>query len=823
MANGRYRHIFLQNPPLSSPFTSPRRGAEGPRIPERDRARHSAYLKDRLEAAWAEVEQRQAIAHVERDGIYLDFVSDPGTDLVLRSLEDRRSGIRLLNVRREDEGGGQKTKATVYVPHARRGYFLRKITKYAEEEDRRSGKPKNQNLINSIADIRRSVLESFWQDHRDLLPGPNSEWVEVWLSNESPEAIQRFDGVLRDQGIQKAEGVLKFPERAVEMIRVNRLQLEALIEVSDDIAELRLAKEVASVLVELENREQLERVREFLERTEIDEDGQIAVCILDTGINNGHLLIQPVLSDADRHTTHPDWGAHDHNGHGTRMAGLAAYGNLLEALQSRETIRVTHRLESAKILPPPPEQTDPKLWGYFTAQGISMAEIEAPQRKRVICLAVTATDFRDLGRPSSWSAKLDELASAADEGVKRLVVVSAGNVGDSAEWRRYPDSNMTNEVHDPGQAWNALTVGACTEKVRITDVTLSGYQPVAPYGGLSPFSTTSLVWQRKWPIKPEVLFEGGNVAAGPNDSIFASDDLALLSTYHNPAVAQFVPFSMTSAATAQASWMAAKIQREYPNAWPETVRALIVHSATWTDAMKMQFLGDESKASYRKLLRTCGYGIPHLDHALSCAVNLLTLVSQAEIQPYDRNEAGSYITREMHLYDLPWPRDALLDLGETQVQMRVTLSYFIEPGPGEVGWQDRYRYASFALRFAVKGPAETENEFVRRVNSEAREDGEHPGTAGPTDKWVIGDNTRNVGSIHSDIWKGTAADLADSNRIAVFPAVGWWRERSHLGKWNKRCRYSLVVSIQTPEQTVDIYTPVAVQVGVAVPIQIRAL
>lgn len=505
------------------------------------------------------------------------------------------------------------------------------------------------------------------------------------------------------------------------------------------------------------------------------------------------------------------------------MGGLAAYGNLLEALQSRETIRVTHRLESAKILPPPPEQTDPELWGHITTQGISLAEIEAPERKRIICLAVTATDFRDLGRPSSWSAKLDELTSGADDGPKRLIVVSGGNVGDAAEWRRYPDSNMTNEVHDPGQAWNALTVGAYTEKVRITDLTLRGYQPVAPFGGLSPFSTTSLDWQRKWPIKPEVLFEGGNVATGPNDSIIASDDLALLSTYHNPAVAQFAPFSMTSAATAQASWMAAKIQREYPNAWPETVRALIVHSATWTDAMKMQFLGDESKTSYRKLLRTCCYGVPNLDHALSCAVNFLTLVSQAELQPYDRNEAKSYITREMHLYDLPWPRDALLDLGETQVQMRVTLSYFIEPGPGEVGWQDRYRYPSFALRFAVKGPAESENEFVRRVNSEAREDGEHPGTAGPTDKWVIGDNTRNVGSIHSDIWKGTSADLADSNRIAVFPAVGWWRERSHLGKWNKRCRYSLVVSIQTPVETVDIYTPVAVQVGVVVPIPIRTL
>ena len=820
MANGRYRHIFLQDPPRFLRFTSPRRGSEKPRIPQRDRIQHSTYLKQRLETAWAEADQRQAVVHVERHGAYFDFVSDLGADLVLKSLEDRRGGIRLLNVRREGEGTSQKTYATVYVPHTKRGHFLRKITKYAEENTL-SGKPKNQNLINSIADIRRSVLESFWQDNPELLPGVDPAWIEVWLSNENAEIIERFEGTLRYKDIPKAEGVLKFPERAVEMIRANRSHLETLIEETDDIAEFRRAKQVASVFLQLENREQLEWVRELRSRTEIEEDGQLAVCILDTGVNNGHLLIQLVLSDEDRHTVHPDWGIHDHNGHGTKMAGLTAYGNLLEALHSGTQVRVTHRLESAKILPPPPEQNEPKLWGYFTAQGISRAEIQAPERKRIICLAVTSTDFRDLGRPSSWSAKLDELASAADEGSKRLIVVSAGNIWDSDEWRRYPNSNLTNEVHDPGQAWNALTVGAYTEKVTIIDQTLQNYQAVAPAGGLSPFSTTSLAWQCKWPIKPEVLFEGGNIAAGPNDSILDSDDLALLSTSHEPTVAQFVPFSMTSAAAAQASWMAARIQREYPNAWPETIRALIVHSARWSDAMKTQFLDDETKSSYRKLLRICGYGVPNLDHALFCAANSLTLVSQAELQPYDKSESGSFVTREMHLYNLPWPRDALLDMAETRVEMRVTLSYFIEPGPGEVGWQDRYRYPSFALRFAIKGPTESENEFVWRVNFEAREDGEHPGTAAPSDKWVVGDNTRNVGSIHSDIWRGTAADLAASNCVAVFPAVGWWRERSHLGKWNKRCRYSLVVSIHTPEQTIDIYTLVALQVGV--PIQIPAM
>jgi hypothetical protein len=202
-------------------------------------------------------------------------------------------------------------------------------------------------------------------------------------------------------------------------------------------------------------------------------------------------------------------------------------------------------------------------------------------------------------------------------------------------------------------------------------------------------------------------------------------------------------------------------------------------------------------------------------------MNSLTLISQAIMQPYDRKDMR-YITRDMHLYKLPWPTDVLSDLGAKPVIMRITLSYFIEPGPGEIGWENRYRYASHALRFDINGAGESEGDFVRRINYQAREDGEHPGTRGAGKNWVIGE-ARNVGSIHSDIWQGRAADLAASNMIAVYPAVGWWRERHHLNRWNRECRYSLIISIYTPEQTVDIYTPVAVQLKVMIPIPVQTV
>lgn len=819
MAGERYKHIFLRGPTDTRRFTSPQQGGSAPRIPPRNREEHARWLRGKLQEAWQDAEQRQAVAHAVRDGAYLDFYSEPGFDLVLKSLEARRSGIRLLNVSKD----GNRTRATVYVPRSKSMYFLKKVNAYATEIDNRSaeGKPKNAKLVESIADIRAAVLNSFWQDKPELLPGDTPDWVEVWLSSEDLGVIQEFEALCQSQQIEMGEGRLTFPERTIRIIKATRASLTRLLELSDDIAEFRAAKEVATFFIEQQNQDQAQWVTDLLNRIEVRNQEQVYVLVLDHGANNGHRLLEPLLANEDRHTVEPAWGVNDHDGHGTLMAGTAAYGDILAALQNDHPLVVSHGLESAKILPPPPATNPKRLWGFYTAQGVSRAEIQAPNRKRITCMAVTSTDDRDRGRPSSWSGKVDEMASGYDDDIRRLIILSAGNVNDPEEWLRYPESNLTNEVHDPAQAWNALSVGAYTTKTQINDATLAGYAPAADTGNLSPFSTTSLSWPaRKWPIKPEVLFEGGNVARGPNNSVFDADDLKLLSTYRDPQVAQFAPFCATSAAAAQAAWMAGKILAQYPNAWPETIRALIVHTAEWTLAQRRDFLRDESKTEYARFLRICGYGVPDINRALYCAGNALTLVSQANIQPFDKHASDSrYISRDMHLYRLPWPADVLQALGGTRVKMRVTLSYFIEPSPGEVGWQDRYRYASHALRFELNGPGELEQDFVRRVNQLAREEDEHPGTEGPGDHWTIGE-ARNVGSIHSDIWQGSAVELASSNLIAVHPAVGWWRERHHLNRWNRQTRYALLVSIHVPGEEVDIYTPVSIQIGVPTPIEI---
>jgi len=760
----------------------------------------------------------------------LEFEGAPGYDLKSISLEARSSGIRLLNVRTRGDGPGAVQLATVYVPKSKTAHFLKKIQDYENENTEPNAlgqtKPKNESLVASIDDIKIALLRAFWTDDAAKLPRSDEhKWVEAWLSSDGESVIDRFRVIASALGMHGREGYqpLKFPERSVHLLFANQAQLLALIDASDDLAELRAAREPCNFFLDIAGYEQADWVRDLLARTTFDDASDVAICILDGGINAGHPLINAVLAASDQHAVMPHWGTHDHDpqGHGTLMAGIAAYGDLQEALESSGSIEVRHVIESSKILPPGPQQNPPELWGSITAEGIYRAEIQAPLRNRVVCMAVTAMDTRDSGRPTSWSAELDQLAAGVADDKRRLIVVSAGNIDNPAEWTGYPASNVTNEVHDPAQSWNALTVGAYTDKTQIMDPNLAGYSAIAPAGGLSPCSTTSTTWpSNMWPIKPEIVLEGGNIARDPAGSAVEVDDLLVLSTRRLHEVGYFAPFGRTSAATAHAAYLAAQVLSEYPQIWPETVRGLLVHSAEWTLAMLGQIKPADGKSGYRQLLRSCGYGVPNLKKALTCLRNRLTLVSESTLTPYRKKDDGSFATNELHVYELPWPKQQLAQLGEAPVKMRVTLSYFIEPGPGEIGWKDRYRYASHGLRFDVIGPTETNSEFLKRLNAQSRaEDEGHPGTTSASSYWMLGQQ-RDAGSIHSDIWTGTAADLANSNLLTVRPTVGWWRERAYLNRWDRSARYTLIVSIETPSQDIDIYTSVANMIKVPVEVGI---
>jgi hypothetical protein len=201
-----------------------------------------------------------------------------------------------------------------------------------------------------------------------------------------------------------------------------------------------------------------------------------------------------------------------------------------------------------------------------------------------------------------------------------------------------------------------------------------------------------------------------------------------------------------------------------------------------------------------------------MDRALHSGANALTLVVQDTIHPFDDGKLN-----QMHVHGLPWPTSVLEEYGDLIVRLRVTLSYFVEPNPARRGWKKRHRYSSHGLRFDVKRPTETVIEFRKRLNQQALdEEDERPNTAGDRAGWALGETARSRGSLHADVWEGTAADLAARGCIGIFPITGWWKEQPKRDRSAAGARYSLIVSIETDAVDLDIWTPVAELVGIPI-------
>ena len=753
--------------------------------------------------------------------VILTFLADAANEQKLKDLADPDNGVKFQAPVRLQKGG--KIKIQFLVDEAKAVAFQAKV---GEAGVLLSTTRKSEKLIESIASVRLALVKDFWQDR---LPFPAEEaemWWEVWLHGTRKTATAdhaRFVELAARVGITKVSPrFVAFPERVVVHTYTSAKRLAASIDLLAMFTELRKAKELAAYYVNAAPAEQREFIDDLLAKLEVPGPNAPCVSVLDRGVNRGHPLLEQSLAQQDMHTAVSEWGLADScpHQHGTGMAGLALYGCLTEVMTEVGSVVLRHNLESIKILPPPPATNSPPDFGRVMQDGVTQAHIRAAQRNRVLCMAVSSPD-RDMGLPTLWSGAVDDLCAGVITGKQTLMLISAGNIReefDSNEYVYHQWNTQRANIDDPGQAWNALTVGAITEKVNIEEDGCENWEVLAQSGDLSPRSRTSLPWpeenQKGWPIKPDIVMEGGNYAWVPAGGYRSSnDDLSMLTTILHPTGRLFDTIRDTSPATALAARYAAIIWSRYPKLWPETVRALLVHSATWNARMLERFPGKTKTAAHRRL-RCYGYGVPDLKRALHSAENAVSLTFQGEFQPFQQ-KGSNYTSNEMHLIQLPWPVEVLQGLGEKYVRMRVTLSYFIEPSPASIGWKVNHRYASHGLRFDVIRPTEGLDEFKRRISRDFWVDKKRPASqAEETRNWVIGDQGRTNGSIHSDWWVGRAAELAACGRIAVYPVTGWWKERSHLGRFASKARYSMVVSLESDDAEVDLYTPISQIVNV---------
>ena len=213
----------------------------------------------------------------------------------------------------------QTEKAIVYIPEGKESYLIKKIEKYANERTAKNH-PRYNELVSSIEDIRLALFKSFWFDSHTMFPDEEPVWCELWLRfGEYDKSAETWDNaektitsICQDLNILINENRIVFPERLVKLIYANANDLRALVESCSFIAEMHRAPEPTAFFTELSNPDQKDWADELLSRTTFEHEN-VAVCLLDTGLNSAHPLLTPATDTDHIQSVDASWRTNDHH------------------------------------------------------------------------------------------------------------------------------------------------------------------------------------------------------------------------------------------------------------------------------------------------------------------------------------------------------------------------------------------------------------------------------------------------------------------------------------------------------------------------------
>ncbi|WP_309896105.1 S8 family peptidase [Archangium sp.] len=796
------------------------RGGTPPKMPSLDPKVHRTTLLQQLDAITQQVKARAESARdalAKREIVAVRPAAN--AQLAPDQLDDNRSDARLVGVMPEGT-------VVLDVAKADLKYLRKKLDAFADDAKVETKTTKDgtvtthrdkERAIAPVGSIGLAVLEDLGgaQLRADALPDDRPFWFEIGCRGGYRNPVDDTNGSraqiarqLHRLGVNQKLDEFLGPEQVYFFVRVTRAQLDALRAATDCIYEVELAPQPLRDL-KLFDDVSMKDLAEFA-LVQPHEDAP-SVVVLDTGIATGHPLLKSAILTAT--TAGPEIPSpEDTYGHGTKMAGLALYRDVGAAIE-RGSAEAPHWLQSSRLLIAPGYGTaadeNYEKWPVLTERAVRSAEeADARARNRAFVLAITRTmqdpPLEGLA-PTLWSQAVDQLSFRDGHG--RLMIVSAGNARDN-QWLKlaelHPQLQLSEKIHQPAQASNALTVGAFTARVELpNDKDYAEARVVATKpGGISPYTSTGLAGS-EWPIKPDVVLEGGNLAISGTLPDATVPTLSALTTSHRHAYGRPMGLmSMTSEASARAAHLAARIWTLEPKLHPEAVRGLIVHSASWSKAMLKDFPGLSDR------LQACGYGVPNERFASECAQGVATIVVEdtmpnAVIEEEPKKTPPKKATtkatepkarRKTKLYRLPLPESLLTD-SDPDVELRVTLSYFAEPN--KFG---RRTYHGLDLKWDMQGPQESDDAFLQRINVLKRTLGADGKRVKPTKTksfdWDVGIQARSRGTVQSDRWRGKMSELVGDKLIAIVPVLGWWDQRKPLR--TQQMNFSLVVSVFGP-------------------------
>lgn len=423
--------------------------------------------------------------------------------------------------------------------------------------------------------------------------------------------------------------------------------------------------------------------------------------IIDSGITD-HPLFADIIAGAI--AVPETLGTADDFGHGTRVAGIAAFGDLRGQLAAG-TLERGARLCAAKVVDENGAFPERRLTPSQMREAVTRLNQEFGCRIFVIALGDRRRIY-DGGKVGPWAATLDELVAELDV----VIIVSAGNRSPRSGNRieqavtEYPGylTEETNRLFEPAGAMNVVTIGALAHDEglgeRIADSV--GVRTITRTAEPSPF--TRVGPGIRGAIKPDLVDIGGTLIYDPVvQRLRGGEDLAeagVLSLHNRPVDRLFSAGSGTSYSAPLVAFKAAQILGRFPNSSANFIRALLAIGATVpaAAAARLQMLGTEAERAI------CGYGQTDLERAAFSDDARVVLYAEDELE-----------VDHFAVYQIPIPEDFQTERGRRTI--RVSLAY--DPPVRHT----RRDYAGNSIGFRLIRGCESDfifEHFRRRVVSE---------------------------------------------------------------------------------------------------------
>lgn len=535
------------------------------------------------------------------------------------------------------------------------------------------------------------------------------------------------------------------------------------------------------------------------------------VCVIDSGIQEGHVLLAPAIDNASSYCFLPgrprDIADYIRpGGHGTRVAGAVLFGEVIPKIGS---YGLPCWIQNARVL-----ADNGKLPTTLFPPALMRAVVEAyhlgSRGTRLFNHSINASCHCRLRHMSSWAAEIDMLCHQYDI----LVVQSVGNLfltamppssgimDHLAAGRNYPNYLMerSSRIADPAQSLQALTVGS----VAYTLYQGTDWRSFAgEVGRPSSFSRSGLgIWDV---IKPEVVEFAGDylrnngsppLLATPTEGRDCYPEL-IRSTLYGPGPLYDRDVVGTSYAAPKVTHIAAHLQRLLPDEPCLLYRALIVQSARWPDWTQTAVFVNPTT-----VLRSIGYGVPDLERATRNTDYRTTFISRGEADI----RAG-----ECHVYQVPIPETMRMPGDDYDILIEVTLSYTAQPRRTR---RNLRRYLSTWVDWKSSRLRESIDSFRRRALRD-QDDADLAAAAGTALPWTLDTRTdrgeiegvrRTAGTVQKDwaIVKSNA--LPVSFCIAIVGHQGWSQDPDSVA------RYAVVVSFEILGREIPIYNDLQVAV-----------